>query len=122
MALLRFGRVPSRPLSLWQSAVAEFARQQLQGTNSNVSQTMVMQHPMVSAAAEQEGYEQRAPGELWGRGLFCQSVLQPVADYLLEQDLWEYLPDDEGRCQLLLATADACPGEAVTGWGECCAA
>jgi len=52
MAPLRFGRVPSRPLSLWQSAVADFARQQLENTNNNVSQTMVMQHPMVGAAAE----------------------------------------------------------------------
>jgi 3',5'-cyclic AMP phosphodiesterase CpdA len=52
MTPLRFERVPSRPLSLWQSAVAENARRQLELSNSKVSQTMVMQHPMVSAAAE----------------------------------------------------------------------
>lgn len=52
MSSIRFDRVASRPLSLWQSAVAENARQQLEKIQSNVTQTQVMQHPMVRAAAE----------------------------------------------------------------------
>lgn len=53
MSLLRFDRVPSRSLSLWQSAVAENARRQLERkANRPASQTEVMQHPMVVAAAE----------------------------------------------------------------------
>jgi len=52
MAPLRFDRVPSRPLSLWQSAVAENVRHHLEKSGSSISQTQIMQHPMVSAAAE----------------------------------------------------------------------
>jgi hypothetical protein len=52
MAPLQFDRVPSAPLSLWQSAVAEHARYQLEQTGNNVSRKLIMQHPMVSAAAD----------------------------------------------------------------------
>jgi hypothetical protein len=52
MSLIRFDRVASRPLSLWQTAVAEHARQQLKKVHSKVSQTKVLQHPMVRAAAD----------------------------------------------------------------------
>jgi hypothetical protein len=54
MTSLRFERVPSRPLSLWQSAVAKNVRSQLalKQSASKVTQNQVMQHPMVSAAAE----------------------------------------------------------------------
>lgn len=52
MASLSFDRVPSRPLSLWQSAVAKNVRLQLQQTAGKVTQSLVMRHPMVSAAAD----------------------------------------------------------------------
>jgi hypothetical protein len=52
MSLIRFDRVASRPLSLWQTAVAEHARQQLEQAHGSVSQTRVLQHPMVRAAAD----------------------------------------------------------------------
>jgi 3',5'-cyclic AMP phosphodiesterase CpdA len=51
MSSLHFDRVPSRPLSLWQSAVAENVRLQLQHTTGRVIQNLVMQHPMVNATA-----------------------------------------------------------------------
>lgn len=52
MPPLSFDPVPSRHPSLWQSAVAEHVRVQLQQTDGKASQNHVMQHPMVSAAAE----------------------------------------------------------------------
>lgn len=63
MSLIRFDRVASRPLSLWQTAVATHARQQPEVVHGKVSQTMVMQHPMVRAAAAHvtATYEGNAP-------------------------------------------------------------
>lgn len=51
MAPLNFYRVHNRHLSLWQSAVADHVRKELQKNNTEVTQTMIMQHPMVTAAA-----------------------------------------------------------------------
>ena len=60
-----FERVPSGPLSLWQSAVAENARLQLKQTGGNVTQSQVVGHPMVRAAAEhvQATYSGHPPSE-----------------------------------------------------------